>query len=146
MKKNKLAKNMLRLSSRSENESYPDTRQELLGAALGLKVPSQAQRKRADSGVSSCSKGTPKRTIGVDSQMSGSTKIASQSTTPMSSTANSANRFFETDDQQSMQEKKLGFNPSEIMENREYKLLQQILPDADIEDFEAKCDVYAPRR
>ena len=78
--------------------------------------------------------------------MSGSTKIASQSTTPISSTANSANRFFETDDEQSMQEKKLGFNPSEIMENREYKLLQQILPDADIEDFEAKCDVYAPRR
>ena len=146
MKKHKLGKNMLRLSSRSENECYPDSRQELLGATLGLKVSHQAQRKRADSGVSSCSKGTPKQTIGQDSYMSESTKIGSQATTPLSNTGASVGRFFETEEELSVQEKKLGFNPSVIMENREYKLLQQILPDVDIEDFETKCDIYAPRR
>ena len=146
MKKHKLGKNMLRLSSRSENECYPDSRQELLGATLGLKVPHQALRKRADSGVSRCLKGTPKQTIGQDSYMSESTKIGSQATTPLSNTGASVGRFFETEEKLPVQEKKLCFNPSEIMENREYKLLQQILPDVDIEDFETKCDIYAPRR
>ena len=32
------------------------------------------------------------------------------------------------------------------METREYKILQSVLPDVDIEDFETKCDIYAPQR
>jgi len=32
------------------------------------------------------------------------------------------------------------------MEAREYKILCSVLPDVDIEDFEMKCDIYAPLR